>query len=416
MVRRRGWTVGYVIANQIALFVVTVLAVRHRRAARSCTWPRTRSSSCPHGLFAVSLMTTFAPELASAARRGDIPALRAQLSRGLRLTTVVIVPAAALYIAPRAPADRDAAPTRRVLRARRVDRGRHARGVRGRAVALLDVPVRVARVHVAARHAHAVPINCIENVVNIALAFALYSWLGVPGLALAFSLAYFVAACVVARRRSTGGSTGIDGPALATTVGEEQSRAAAVAAGVSWLVADAIGWSATGEAPGVARARWPRRDRASTSGSRWLIRLEELQSARHAPPRAARRIASGDHPMGIRVVTDSACDLPAPLVEALGIEIVPLTIRFGDEEFVDRVELSADEFWRELERLRHAPRDRGAVARRVRGRASARLAARGADGIVCINLSSHLSGTMQSAQVAATGAVEATARCRSSTR
>ena len=35
----------------------------------------------PHGLFAVSLMTTFAPELASAATRGDLAALRTQLSR-----------------------------------------------------------------------------------------------------------------------------------------------------------------------------------------------------------------------------------------------------------------------------------------------------------------------------------------------
>ena len=41
---------------------------------------------------------------------------------------------------------------------------------------------------------------------------------------------------------------------------------------------------------------------------------------------------------GIRVVTDSACDLPQARADALGIEIVPLTIRFGDEEFVDRVE------------------------------------------------------------------------------
>ena len=40
----------------------------------------------------------------------------------------------------------------------------------------------------------------------------------------------------------------------------------------------------------------------------------------------------------------------AVLIEALGIEIVPLTIRFGSEEFVDRVELSPDAFWERLER------------------------------------------------------------------
>src|SRR5207248_6742080 len=52
----------------------------------------------PHGLFAVSLMTTFTPEMATAATRGDLSALRAQLSRGIRLAAMVIVPASALYI------------------------------------------------------------------------------------------------------------------------------------------------------------------------------------------------------------------------------------------------------------------------------------------------------------------------------
>ncbi len=36
------------------------------------------------------------------------------------------------------------------------------------------------------------------------------------------------------------------------------------------------------------------------------------------------------------IVTDSSCDLPADLADELGIVIVPLTIRFGDEEFIDR--------------------------------------------------------------------------------
>jgi DegV family protein with EDD domain len=104
--------------------------------------------------------------------------------------------------------------------------------------------------------------------------------------------------------------------------------------------------------------------------------------------------------MGIRVVTDSACDLPAPLVEALGIEVVPLTIRFGTSEFVDQVELSTAEFWARVEASDTLPETAapspGAFEARFR-----HLMERGATGIVCINLSSHLSGTMQSAQVAA---------------
>lgn len=104
--------------------------------------------------------------------------------------------------------------------------------------------------------------------------------------------------------------------------------------------------------------------------------------------------------MSIRVVTDSSCDLPQGLVDALRIEIVPLTIRFGSEEFVDREELSTDEFWRRLATSKVLPEtaapSAGAFEQKFRD-----LVSRGATGIVCVNLSSHLSATMQSAQVAA---------------
>jgi DegV family protein with EDD domain len=104
--------------------------------------------------------------------------------------------------------------------------------------------------------------------------------------------------------------------------------------------------------------------------------------------------------VSIRVVTDSSCDLPQGLVDALRIEIVPLTIRFGSEEFVDREELSTDEFWRRLETSKVLPEtaapSAGAFEQKFRD-----LVSRGATGIVCVNLSSHLSATMQSAQVAA---------------
>ena len=57
----------------------------------------------------------------------------------------------------------------------------------------------------------------------------------------------------------------------------------------------------------------------------------------------------------------------AELCEELGIEVVPLTIRFGDREYVDRKELSTEAFWRELADVVGAPRDRRALGRRVRG-------------------------------------------------
>ena len=104
--------------------------------------------------------------------------------------------------------------------------------------------------------------------------------------------------------------------------------------------------------------------------------------------------------VGVRVVTDSACDLSQDLVDALGIEVVPLTIRFGDEEFVDRDELSADAFWDRLRASDALPETSAPSAGSFEA-CYRDLIARGATGILCINLSSRLSATMQAAQVAA---------------
>jgi DegV family protein with EDD domain len=104
--------------------------------------------------------------------------------------------------------------------------------------------------------------------------------------------------------------------------------------------------------------------------------------------------------MGVRIVSDSACDLPPALCEELGIEIVPLTIRFGSDELVDRVELTTAAFWERLGRSPVVPETAapsvGAFESTFRT-----LHEGGADGIVCINLSSRMSATMQSAQIAA---------------
>ena len=104
--------------------------------------------------------------------------------------------------------------------------------------------------------------------------------------------------------------------------------------------------------------------------------------------------------MGVRVVTDSACDLPDDLIERDGIEVVPLTIRFGKEGLVDRKELSTDECWRRLADSDVLPETSAPSAGAFEA-AFRRQIADGATGIICINLSSKLSATMQSAQVAA---------------
>jgi len=104
--------------------------------------------------------------------------------------------------------------------------------------------------------------------------------------------------------------------------------------------------------------------------------------------------------MGVRIVTDSSCDLAPDEAEVLGIDIVPLSIRFGDKEFTDRVELSVDEFYRRLSESEELP-ETAAPAPGAFEQVFRRAAEHGADSVVCINLSGELSATIQSAQNAA---------------
>jgi len=103
---------------------------------------------------------------------------------------------------------------------------------------------------------------------------------------------------------------------------------------------------------------------------------------------------------GVRVVTDSACDLTSERAAALGVVVVPLSIRFGDEEYTDGADLTVDQFYEKLAESEALP-ETAAPSPGAFETAFSQLQAEGADGIVCINLSSDLSATMQSAQNAA---------------
>lgn len=103
---------------------------------------------------------------------------------------------------------------------------------------------------------------------------------------------------------------------------------------------------------------------------------------------------------GIRLVTDSACDLTDELLAELGIGMVPLSIRFGSEELVDRVELSTKDFWARVASSEQLP-ETSAPAPGAFVKVFERLADEGADGVVCVNLSSRLSATIEAARSAA---------------
>jgi len=100
----------------------------------------------------------------------------------------------------------------------------------------------------------------------------------------------------------------------------------------------------------------------------------------------------------IKIVTDSAADLPSQLAEELGITIVPLYVRFGEKVYRDRVNISEDEFYQRLENtsvhpstVQPGPQDFLEVYRKL---------SPDADGIVSIHISGKLSGTCNSALMA----------------
>jgi DegV family protein with EDD domain len=103
---------------------------------------------------------------------------------------------------------------------------------------------------------------------------------------------------------------------------------------------------------------------------------------------------------GVRIVTDSSCDLTQQEADELGVEIVPLSIRFGSEEYTDRRDLSVDDFYKKMATSDELP-ETAAPSPGAFEQAFRNAIAGGADGILCLNLSSQLSATMQSAQNAA---------------
>jgi DegV family protein with EDD domain len=102
----------------------------------------------------------------------------------------------------------------------------------------------------------------------------------------------------------------------------------------------------------------------------------------------------------IRVVTDSACDVPEEIARRLNIDIVSLSIRFGDEEFTDRVDLSPSEFWAKCKASKTLP-ETAAPSPGAFQAAYERAKNDGCDGVIVITLSALLSATHQAAVLGA---------------
>ena len=188
-----GWTIGFVVANQFALVVVRNLAQGLGEGFASSYFDAFTWFVLPHGLLAVSIATTFQPEMARAANAKDRSGFIQYASLGIRSIAALTIPAAAGLLVLSRPiiglmqrGQFDAVDTRNT-----------ARVLAGLALGLVGFSVYLFTLRGFYAHQDTrTPfiLNVGENLLNIVLAFVFIEWWGLFGLGLAYAVAYLVAA------------------------------------------------------------------------------------------------------------------------------------------------------------------------------------------------------------------------------
>lgn len=238
LLRMSSWTLGFVVANQVALIVIRNLADPGSGDA-SAYFEAFTFFVLPHGLLAVSIATTFQPEMSRAVARHDRDAFIDQASLGVRMTALLTIPAGVGIFVLREPiigalfqrgsfdAD-DALNTSRALAGLALGLG---------AFSIYMFVLRGFYAHKDTKTAFIV--NVFENAINIALAFILVNRYGVLGLGLAFAIAYTVGAMWAIRILSYK-VPGFSVRTVATSIWRMIIAAALMGEAV-WLVTNQIG-------------------------------------------------------------------------------------------------------------------------------------------------------------------------------
>lgn len=239
LARLSGWTIGYVIANQLAFWVALFLAYG-RSGDASVYLAAFILFQLPHGLFAVSIMTALGPELASRANRGDFDGFRREFSGGLRLLSLVVLPASGLMIVLARPI------VTALLRygdftARSASLTADTLAAFGVGLLFFSLYLYTLRAFYSMQDTRTpFLLNCFENGLNIALALALYPSLGVQGLALSWSIAYVVSSvlALLALRAKLGRLDGRRNLATGLRIAVAAGLATALAAGLAAVIGE----------------------------------------------------------------------------------------------------------------------------------------------------------------------------------
>jgi putative peptidoglycan lipid II flippase len=193
LVRLSGWTLGYVAANQVALIIVQNLADpgsgQQDAYAKAFTF-----FQLPHGLLAMSIATTFVPDLARFVQRREKDAFIERTSLGVRLIALLTMPASFGYLVLGRP-----------LIGAFLEHGefgpeaaeRTTDALTGFALGLVGFSVFLFALRGFYAHQDTrtpFMINLGQNVLRIVLSIPFAAWWGVLGLGLAFAVAYLVSA------------------------------------------------------------------------------------------------------------------------------------------------------------------------------------------------------------------------------
>jgi putative peptidoglycan lipid II flippase len=184
-----GWTIGFVVANQLAVVVIRNLATAEGEGiltayVQAFTW-----FVLPHGLLAVSISTTFQPEMARAVKARDKDEFIRHTSVGTRVIALLTLPAAAGMFVLREPI------IGLMLRGQfdEADLRNTARALAGLSIGLVGFSVYLFLLRGFYAHQDTrtpFVLNVGENLLNIVLAFVLVGRWGVLGLGLAYAIAY----------------------------------------------------------------------------------------------------------------------------------------------------------------------------------------------------------------------------------
>lgn len=196
MIKLSSWTFGYVVTNQVALVVIKNLAEpgsgNQDAYSKAFTF-----FMLPHGLLAISIATTFVPELVRRVRAGDTSGFKSWLTSGVRWISILTIPASVAIVILAHP----------IISAilehghfNSIASHNTARALAGFSIGLAGFSIYIFCLRGFYAHEDTrTPfyINVFENALNIVLALFLVKRHGVLGLGLSFGIAYMVSSCLV---------------------------------------------------------------------------------------------------------------------------------------------------------------------------------------------------------------------------